>query len=389
VKAKQCYTSSVDALPSAPAYANRALCCTKLKEWQNAEADCSKVCKSLTLEVSEAARPCAQRIGLFPQWSATVTWCKRLQAVELDPDYLKAWQRRALVRKQLFDVAGCLDDLQAAQLLVPGSAAVASELRGVLQSRLQEAGLGLPADLVTVPVKIEQSGAVSVEEPTLTATGSIYTHASQDAGASRHVGAGPGAQLAGQGHGDAGTEAVETRQSKSETARAPVGGSIDCGAAASESSAGGSRPASAGRVSPLEGLALPSRPLKPPATCSDFEGSWRSIRGDLDAQARYLQLLDPAALPRIFKSSLSPHVLEGFVDTATQRLLVAGDKDRVAFAVKLLQSLTRVDRFAVNAMLVPGKRRKVLGQQWDIALAEENMAEHQQVLNTLRSAYKL
>lgn len=43
-KAKQCYTSSIAALPSAAAFANRALVCTKLKEWTQAETDCSQVC---------------------------------------------------------------------------------------------------------------------------------------------------------------------------------------------------------------------------------------------------------------------------------------------------------------------------------------------------------
>ena len=43
-KAKQCYTSSIAALPTAAAFGNRALVCTKLKEWTQAETDCSQVC---------------------------------------------------------------------------------------------------------------------------------------------------------------------------------------------------------------------------------------------------------------------------------------------------------------------------------------------------------
>lgn len=42
-KAKHCYTTSIDSVPSAAAYANRALVCTKLKEWRQAEGDCTKV----------------------------------------------------------------------------------------------------------------------------------------------------------------------------------------------------------------------------------------------------------------------------------------------------------------------------------------------------------
>ena len=43
VRAKTSYTSSIEAVPSAAAFANRALAGMKLKEWQQAEADCSEV----------------------------------------------------------------------------------------------------------------------------------------------------------------------------------------------------------------------------------------------------------------------------------------------------------------------------------------------------------
>lgn len=43
IKAKDCYQKSISASPSATAYANRALACSKLKEWEGAEHDCSQV----------------------------------------------------------------------------------------------------------------------------------------------------------------------------------------------------------------------------------------------------------------------------------------------------------------------------------------------------------
>jgi sperm-associated antigen 1 len=43
-KAKDCYSKSLAAGPSASAFANRALVSTKLKEWDGAEADCTEVC---------------------------------------------------------------------------------------------------------------------------------------------------------------------------------------------------------------------------------------------------------------------------------------------------------------------------------------------------------
>lgn len=43
-RAKECYTSSLAAQESHAAYTNRALVCIKLKEWQQAEDDCTQVC---------------------------------------------------------------------------------------------------------------------------------------------------------------------------------------------------------------------------------------------------------------------------------------------------------------------------------------------------------
>ena len=46
-KANKSYSTSIEAQPTAQAHANRALVCTKLQEWQQAEADCNEVRSSL------------------------------------------------------------------------------------------------------------------------------------------------------------------------------------------------------------------------------------------------------------------------------------------------------------------------------------------------------
>lgn len=43
LKAKDCYSKSLQFLQTVAAYANRALVCIKLKEWKLAEGDCSAV----------------------------------------------------------------------------------------------------------------------------------------------------------------------------------------------------------------------------------------------------------------------------------------------------------------------------------------------------------
>jgi Potential Monad-binding region of RPAP3 len=154
------------------------------------------------------------------------------------------------------------------------------------------------------------------------------------------------------------------------------------------SSAAGSA-ASTGRTSPLEGIDLPARPLRAPATSSDFEGAWRSMRGDVNGQAQYLLLVRPQSLPQVFKSSLTPAILEGIVEIVLKHLMtsdVAGDQEH---GVQLLRHLSKVQRFAMNMMLLPGRKRKEVVQAWDDAVANVQDAGRKQALKELRSVYTL
>jgi tetratricopeptide (TPR) repeat protein len=58
-RAKHCYTSANAALPSAASFANHALACMKLKEWQQAEEDCSHVCPGPPAPSRDDLAPCA------------------------------------------------------------------------------------------------------------------------------------------------------------------------------------------------------------------------------------------------------------------------------------------------------------------------------------------
>ena len=117
------------------------------------------------------------------------------------------------------------------------------------------------------------------------------------------------------------------------------------------------------------------------------------MKGDLDTQAAYLRLLQPDRLPQLFKSSMTPQILLGILMTVLKRLLpndLNGAVDENgSFGAKLLQSLTRVDRFAVNAMLIPGRDKKGLSQDWDSVLAHPGLAGDTEALSDLRKAYKM
>lgn len=65
-KAKECYTTSLQASPSAATYANRALMSVKAKEWSLAEADCTQVqlplsCFLLMSSCCESAQYCPKQ----------------------------------------------------------------------------------------------------------------------------------------------------------------------------------------------------------------------------------------------------------------------------------------------------------------------------------------
>ena len=135
------------------------------------------------------------------------------------------------------------------------------------------------------------------------------------------------------------------------------------------------------------------RPLRAPSTGADFESSWRGLKGDMDAQTRYLRLIAPEALPRVLKSALTPHLLEGIVGTALHSIAQSGEADEelsnAELGVSVLQQLVSTPRFAMNAMLIPGARRKQLGQVWDAATAGAGLPEHRDALTELRPSYRV
>ena len=312
------------------------------------------------------------------------------QAIEQDAEYLKAWQRRALVRKQLGNVMGCLDDLQHALLLVPSSAAISRELRSVLQGRVLETGLRLPEDLIDVPVNIEHaSSRAATSQP------------GQECGEARSYKVEPYAPVAAQQQPQAVASAAASSKSVDVSTEAWTPAQPPPAAEPYASPGSGrSRPQSAasgrsasGRGSPLEGLELPSRPLRAPSTGADFESSWRGLKGDMGAQARYLRLIAPDALPRILRSSLNPQLLGDVVGTALQLIVrsleATSEIADAELGVRVLQQLVSTQRFSMNAMLIPSARRKQLGAAWNEAVSGAAAQEHRDVLTDLRSSYNI
>jgi hypothetical protein len=332
-----------------------------------------------------------------------------VQAIQQDPDYLKAWQRRALVRKQQGDHDGALQDLQAALHLAPASKAIGCEFWSALRSKLKSSGLQLSQGLVSVPVsfvKGAQEIRAQLHGESSTTDWNAQAHylrgepPVQPVAAScvkTALGAAQGVDVQGAAGQDgvcAGCK-VGSDEATSGLHGNDASADTECGVPP-ESTRPSSAPLSrfqSGRVSLVAGpLDLLHQPSKVPTTSTEFESYWRGLKGDVEAQARYLRLIEPHALPAIFKSSMTPHILEGIVATVMQQILPCeGLTQDVtgAFGTQVLQSLTNVDRFAMNVMLVPGKKRRVLAESWGNILNLPGLSRETGVLRELRSLYKM
>ena len=118
---------------------------------------------------------------------------------------------------------------------------------------------------------------------------------------------------------------------------------------------------------------------------TEFDLVWKTLKGQPETQAAYIQLLDPVGLPALLKQSLTPAVLSSLLSVCLQT--AASKPDNAPDAVKLLEGLTKVPRFEMTAMCLPNREKAGLRLQWDAAAASEPAIAPQ--LGALRAKYKL
>ena len=118
---------------------------------------------------------------------------------------------------------------------------------------------------------------------------------------------------------------------------------------------------------------------------TEFDLVWKTLKGQPETQAAYIQLLDPAGLPALFKQSLTPAVLSSLLSVCLQT--AASKPDKAPAAVKLLDGLTKVPRFEMTAMCLPNREKAGLRLQWDAASASDPATASQ--LEALRTKYRL
>lgn len=128
-----CYSQSIDALPTAVAFANRAMAYLKLERFPiEAEADCSA-------------------------------------ALLLDATYVKAWHRRGTARKQLGKLLDAACDFEEALRLEPGNVSLQADRDQALQQHLKLQQLGgrnsSSSSWKAIPVKQQQQPEQQQDTP--------------------------------------------------------------------------------------------------------------------------------------------------------------------------------------------------------------------------------
>lgn len=96
---------------------------------------------------------------------------------------------------------------------------------------------------------------------------------------------------------------------------------------------------------------------------SEFEVSWKRLKGDDKGKEAYLRQLDPMQLPKIFKQSLTPAALYGIVTVALG--LAASQNDH--FGVQLLENMKEVPRFDMIVLSLSRRDKVSLKEDFDAA----------------------
>ena len=125
---------------------------------------------------------------------------------------------------------------------------------------------------------------------------------------------------------------------------------------------------------------------KPILLCSgtEFEVSWKRLKGNTAGQESFLRQLDPTQLPSMFKQSLTAPSVSGIALAALD--MVMSQKDD--FGVQLLEHLKSVPRFDMIVMSLPRREKSALKDRFDAAspVTDDLLAKR---LDTSRKSYRV
>ncbi|KAJ7565475.1 hypothetical protein O6H91_02G062600 [Diphasiastrum complanatum] len=128
-----------------------------------------------------------------------------------------------------------------------------------------------------------------------------------------------------------------------------------------------------------------SRNMVAPKTSYEFETMWKGLAGDRLSQVRLLKIMDPLALPKLFKDSLGAPLLVDIIQTLG--LLCS---ENLNLAIQILESLTRVGRFNMTILFLTPKDKAALKKLWDEVFTTGQIPiENLEQLESLRGKYRL
>ncbi|KAF6265243.1 hypothetical protein COO60DRAFT_1697836 [Scenedesmus sp. NREL 46B-D3] len=344
-----CYTQSIALQPTSLAYANRAMAQLKLGKPAEAEHDCSA-------------------------------------ALQLDSSYIKALHRRGTARRQLGRLLEAASDFEEALRLEPGNATVQADRDAALEQYLQRQKLqessaawsSIPVAMSPLPQQprpqLQQQQQEENQEQQMVIEaipGKRVAVLDNEAPACNAAAGGAGSTVAAAAvavmngtpaAAAAGAAAAAARQQPS---RSPSPQLTPTAAAAAAAAALAARRAAS---------------LKAPKTGNEFEAAWRSFKGDVQLQAKYMALMSAQQLPTIFKTSLTAPMLRDILTAALTA--VAGSAAAAArsdtgssvelsagHAAGLLQQLPKLPRFDMTAMCLTHRDKAGLRELWDAAAA--------------------
>lgn len=261
LEAIQCYTQSIGLQATAVAYANRAMARLKLKQYAEAEQDCSA-------------------------------------ALQLDGSYIKALHRRGTARRQLGKLLEAAADFEEALRLEPGNATVRADRDAALEQHLQQQKIQPSTTWSSIPVleqqqqRQEQGGQQQQQGQEVKQVSAPQQQLAQAAstGPDAATGSEPPSCSSGPVTAaavDAVSSAVTGPDSSGPSGR--PGGSRPPPAARSPSPQQASTAAAAAAAAAQLAARLAAN-LKAPKNSNEFEAAWRSFKGDAQLQVECLAL---------------------------------------------------------------------------------------------------
>lgn len=353
-EAIDCYSRSIALLPTAVAYANRAMAYIKIKRFQEAENDCT-------------------------------------EALNLDDRYIKAYSRRSTARKELGKLKEAYDDAEFALRLEPQNQEIKkqyAEAKSLLDKEILKKVSRASTSSVqglqkAQKSKVEINKAVNEFEPASSNfTSGMVTEVQDDhrkgnngeipLKTAMQVDGGTGMKTKGQ-NGNASHESALQNTALEKTKRSSINGEHELKTSAQVLAA---RAATLAKAEAAKNIA-------PPNSAYEFEVSWRGLSGDRSLQAQLLKATPPTSLPQIFKNALSSSLLMDIL-----RCIATFFIEDVDLAVKFLENLTRIPRFEMIVMCLSSADKADLSRIWDEVFSQ-TPPEHAEILSRLHSRYRL